>query len=145
MTFQEISLDIKCQPLPFDLYHHLAIFFVRSHKTFFSCSDPHFYVNQSMYLCRFLHFALTRNGILFPEFFCLTVRNIVLGIEKIFWNSKLKAENLQTIKITRTIYSNTERPIQFLKQNTFSTCSWRFLWSDTLEQLRFKLEKLIGI
>ena len=34
---------------------------------------------------------------------------------------------------------------QFLKQNAFLTCSWRFLRSNTLEQLEFKLEKIIGI
>ena len=29
--------------------------------------------------------------------------------------------------ITRTIYSNSEGSVQFLKQNAFLTCSWRFL------------------
>ena len=41
-------------------------------------------------------------------------------IEKNFWNSRLKAENLE---ITRTIYSNSARSEQFLKQ----TFSCRFL------------------
>ena len=31
------------------------------------------------------------------------------------------------------------------QQNAFLTCSWRFLRSNTLEQLEFKLEKIIGI
>ena len=39
------------------------------------------------------------------------------------------------------IYSNSEKSEQFFKQNAFSTCSWRFLRSNQLEQLEFKLEK----
>ena len=35
------------------------------------------------------------NGILLPKLFWPTVRKIVLLIEKNFWNSRLKAENLQ--------------------------------------------------
>ena len=31
------------------------------------------------------------------------------------------------------------------KQNAFLTCSWRFLISNKLEQLAFKLQKIIGI
>ena len=38
-------------------------------------------------------------------------------------------------EITRTIYSNSERSEQFLKQNAFLTCSWRFLRSSIFEQL----------
>ena len=37
----------------------------------------------------------SRNGILLPKLFWPTVRKIVLVIEKNFWNSRLKAENLQ--------------------------------------------------
>ena len=33
----------------------------------------------------------------------------------------------------------------FWLQNAFLTCSWRFLRSNKLEQLEFKLEKNIGI
>jgi hypothetical protein len=42
-----------------------------------------------------------------------------------------------------TIYSNSVRSEQFLKQTAFSTCSWRFLRSNTLGQLEleFKLKK----
>jgi hypothetical protein len=32
-----------------------------------------------------------------------------------------------------------------MKQNNFLTCFWRFLRSNTLEQLEFKLEKITGI
>ena len=38
---------------------------------------------------------------------------IVLVIEKNFFNSRLKAENLQNFEITRIIYSNSERSGQF--------------------------------
>jgi len=33
----------------------------------------------------------------------------------------------------------------FWKHNAFLTCSWRFLRSNKLEQLEFKLAKIIGI
>ena len=33
----------------------------------------------------------------------------------------------------------------FWQQNTFLTCSWRFLRPNKLDQLEFKLEKNIGI
>ena len=46
-------------------------------------------------------------------------KKIVLGIEKNFWNSRLKAENLQNFEITRTIYSNSERSEQFLVTEFF--------------------------
>ena len=39
-------------------------------------------------------------------------------------------------EITRAIYWNSERSKQFLKQNAFLTCSWRFLRSNTLEKIR---------
>ena len=48
-------------------------------------------------------------------------------------------------EITRTIYSNSARSDQFLVTECFLTCSWRFLISNKLEQLIFKLEKIIGI
>ena len=64
------------------------------------------------------------NGILLPKL----LEKIVLVIEKNFWNLRLKAEK---IEISRTIYSNTERSEQFLKQNSFLTCTWRFLRSNT--------------
>ena len=40
-----------------------------------------------------------------------------------------------------TINSNRERSEQFLKQNTFVTCSLRFVRSNKSEQLEFKLDK----
>ena len=47
-------------------------------------------------------------------------------------------------EITRTIYWNSERSVQFLKQNGFFLPgSWRF--PNTLEQLESKLEKIIVI
>ena len=44
---------------------------------------------------------------------------IVLLIKKNFWNSRLKAENLQIFEITRTIYSNSDRSEQFLVTTCF--------------------------
>ena len=46
-------------------------------------------------------------------------KKIVLAIEKNFWNSRLKAENLQNFEITTTIYSNSERSEQFLVTECF--------------------------
>ena len=37
--------------------------------------------------------------------------------------------------LDRTFYSNSKRSVQFLKQNSSSICSWRFLRYNTLEQL----------
>ena len=42
-------------------------------------------------------------------------------------------------------YSNSEMSEHFMKQNTSSPCYWMFLRSNTLEQYRFKLKKIIGI
>ena len=44
-------------------------------------------------------------------------------------------------EIPRTIYSNSERSEQFVKQNV---CSWRFFRSNILEQLDFIFEKILG-
>ena len=83
-------------------------------------------------------------SILFPKFFWPTVRkNCSIDQEK------LKAEGREFAKILglsfKTIYSNSERSLQFLKQNVFLTCSLRILRSNELEHLGFKLEKVIGI
>ena len=45
----------------------------------------------------------------------------------------------------RTVYSNSERSEQFLKQNAFLTCSQRFLKSNIWEKFKFKSEKIIVI
>ena len=55
----------------------------------------------------------------------------VLVIEKNFEADGLEFSN----------FLNSERSVQFLKQNTFLTCSRKFLRSNTVEQLEFKLEK----
>ena len=51
----------------------------------------------------------------------------------------------ENLEITGTIYLNSESSEQFLKQEYFLTCSWRILSFNLLEQLYFKLEKIIGI
>ena len=48
----------------------------------------------------------------------------------------------KNFEITRTIYSNSERSEQFLVTECFFNL---FLRSNKLEQLEFKLEKIIGI
>ena len=61
---------------------------------------------------------------------------IVLVIKKNFF---------KIFEITRTIYSNSEWSEQFVVTECFLlTCFWRFLRSNKLEQLEFKLEKLLG-
>ena len=47
--------------------------------------------------------------------------------------------------ITITIYSNSERAEQFLKQNAFSNLFLEVSQTNKIEQLEFKLEKIIGI
>ena len=72
-------------------------------------------------------------------------KNCSIDREKLL---KLEAEGREFAKnfeITRTIYSNSEMSKQFLSQNAFLTCSWRFLISNRLEQLEFISEKNIGI
>ena len=54
---------------------------------------------------------------------------------------KFKAEGREFAKF----YSNSERSEEFLVTECFLTCSWRFLISNKLEQLKLKLEKIIGI
>ena len=56
-----------------------------------------------------------------------------------FANSRPSASNFKSFEITRTIYSNSA----VKGQNNISSC--RFHRSNELEQLEFKLEKIIGI
>ena len=63
-------------------------------------------------------------------------------------NLKFKAEGREFAIFLRSL----EQFIQTVKgqnnfwlQNAFLTCSWRFLIPNELEQLQFKLEKIIGI
>ena len=59
------------------------------------------------------------------------------------WFSDL--EKLFKFEITRTIYLNSERSVcTILEIEWFLTCSWRFVRSNTLEQLEFRLEKIMG-
>ena len=54
---------------------------------------------------------------------------------------KTSTEICKIFEIITTIYSNSERSEQY----ALLTCSWRFLISNKLEQLYFKLEKNIEI
>ena len=69
---------------------------------------------------------------------------IVQVIEKDLWIGGWRPGICKSFEITKTIYSNSERSEHFGKQNAFSTCSCRFLMSNKLEQVEFKLEKNIG-
>ena len=67
-------------------------------------------------------------------------------IEKNFL--KFEAEGRESAKFVRSL----EQFIETVKgqnniwqQNAFLTCSWRFLRSQKIERLQFKLEKIIGI
>ena len=55
---------------------------------------------------------------------------------------KFHAEGQEFAKI---LSSNSERSEKILVTECFLACSWRFLISNKLEQLEFKLEKNIGI
>ena len=57
---------------------------------------------------------------------------------------KFKAEGREFAKFLRSLEQfirTVKGSEEFFKQNAFSTCSWRFLTFDKLEQLEFKLEK----
>ena len=68
------------------------------------------------------------NGILFPKLFWPSLRKKCSWDREFFFrNSGLKVQNLHIFEITRSIFLNSERSEQLLKQNTFLTCYWRFL------------------
>ena len=56
-----------------------------------------------------------------------------------------RARICKVLEITRAIHSDSEKSGQFLVTEGFFTCSWRFLISNKLEHLGFKLKKIIGI
>ena len=81
---------------------------------------------------------------LLPKLFGPIVRKNCFSDQENFL--KFEAEGQEFGKftaITITIYSNSERPEQFLATESFSTCSWIFIKSDKSEQLEFKLQKLL--
>jgi hypothetical protein len=76
---------------------------------------------------------------LLPKLFWPTVRkNCSSDWEK----KKIEAEGQEFVKNFRSL----EQFVQTVKgQNAFLTCSWKFLRYNELEQLEFKLERIIGI
>ena len=85
------------------------------------------------YIIRSFLILIDKIGILLPKLFWPTVRkNCSSHREKLL---KLKAENLQILEITRTIYLNMKGQNNFWQKNA---CSWKFLISNKLEQLEFK-------
>ena len=59
--------------------------------------------------------------------------------KKFYWSRKTfeiwgwRPRICKTFEITKTIYSNSERSVQFLKQNAFLTCSW---YTRTIQGMR---------
>ena len=85
-------------------------------------------------------------GILLPKLFWPTAKKNCSSDKENFF--EIRGWRLRICKIfesTWTIYSNRESSEQILVTECFLTCSWRFLISNKLEQLEFKLEKIIGI
>ena len=61
---------------------------------------------------------------------------------------KFEAESREFSKSLRSLeqfIQTVKGQNNFWEQNAFLTCSWRFLISNKLEQLQFKLERIIGI
>ena len=104
---------------------------------------------ELMTCCAIVHWVdilSERNGILLPKLFWPTVRkNCSSDRENILQFDVEGREFAKKFEITKIIYSRSEQSEQFWKQNAFLTWSWRFLRSKSLEQLCFKLEKIIGI
>ena len=80
------------------------------------------------------------------KLFLPTVRKNCTNDQDFFLN--FKAEGQEFANFSRSLeqfIQTVKGQNNFWKQNVFLTCSWRFLRSNTLEQLKFKLEKNIGI
>ena len=61
---------------------------------------------------------------------------------------KFKAEGREFAKILRSLEQfirTVKGENNFWQPKAFLTCSWRFLGPNELEQLEFKLEKVLGI
>ena len=61
---------------------------------------------------------------------------------------KFEAESREFSKFLRSLeqfIQTVKGQNNFLKQNAFLSCSWRFFMSNILKQLEFKVEKNIGI
>ena len=92
--------------------HTAALHF---HNIFWPRSAPFFFVASHVCLCCNLGMAFC-----YQNSSDLLWEKIVLVIAKKFWNSSLKAENLQKkLEITRTICSYSERSEQFLVTECF--------------------------
>ena len=99
----------------------------------------HFYKKKSIFSFHILYFSIKIVCILFLFLSNLQWEKIDPGIEKIFWNSKLRPRMCKNFVITRTTYSNS------FETECFLTYSWKFLRSNTSEQFKSKFEKIIGI
>ena len=71
-----------------------------------------------------------------------------MAVEKLKWQLEKISEGREFAKFLRSLEQfilTVKGQNNFWKQNAFLTCSWRFVRSNKLEQLEFKLEKIIGI
>ena len=73
---------------------------------------------------------------LFPKLFRPTARKNCSSDQ--FEIPGWKPRICKLFEITRTVYWNSEKSVQFLKHNAFLTCSWRFLRSNTSQQLKLE-------
>ena len=102
------------------------------HGKIYGCANPDLFCFSDLW-CENL-------GILLPKLFWPTVSKNCSSDRETFL--RFKAEGREFSKFLKSL----EQFIQTVKgQNTFLTCSWRFLRSNKLEHLEFKLEKNIGI
>ena len=97
--------------------------------------------------CYFLQAGAVKNGILLPKLFWPTYceKNLFKWSRKTFEIRGGRPRIFKDFEITGAIYSNHERSEQFMVTECFLTCSCRFLTSNKLEQLKFKLGKIIRI
>mgnify|MGYP007086847449 CR=1 FL=1 len=80
-----------------NLWHILLTFFTQKCQTLAKkCHILQFILGKTLQIA-LQQFLFVKNGILLPKLFWLSMKKkIVLVIEKNVWNSRLKAENLQT-------------------------------------------------
>ena len=89
-------------------------------------------------ICYIQFFPLTTESTVFCYQNCSDIlwEKIVLVIKKNFWNSRLKAENLNfLLRSLEQLIQTVKGQNSFWHQIAFLTCSWRFLISNKLEQL----------
>ena len=146
-----------CGPQQLRLHTTNALQFLQSHFTtsFFSilsffystyagyCGNTNWAEKMSLIFSPYnfwvSRFLKCRNSTLFPKLFWPNVRKKSFIDRELFL--KFKAEGQEFAQFL----SSVEQFIRTVKENAFLTCSWRFLKSNKLQWLEFKLEKIIEI